>query len=137
LLSTLMTTLLVRLLIRLRLVLRTVVHLLVARRERLGIARQIWLLLRFARPIAWLILAHERLGIIVIAVKPLIGVLLAGRALLLRLLVVIGVLLTELFLRGGDKAKIVLGMLIVVLSGYRITGTLCVACELDIFFRDM
>lgn len=137
LLSPFMTALLVRLLIWLRLVLRTVVHLLVAGRERLGVTRQIGLLLRFSRAVAWFILAHERLGFIVIAVKTLVGVLLAGRTLLLRLLVVIWVLLTELFLRGGDQAKIMLGMLIVVLSGDRITRTLCVARELDIFFRDM
>ncbi len=136
-LSTFMTALLVRLLIWLRLVLRTVLHLLVAGRERLGITRQIGLLLRFSRAVAWFILAHERLGFIVIAVKTLVGVLLAGRTLLLRLLVVIWVLLTELFLRGSDQAKIMLGMLIVVLSGNRITRTLCVARELDIFFRDM
>jgi hypothetical protein len=137
LLSTFMTALLARLLIWLRLVLRTVLHLLVAGRERLGITRQIGLLLRFSRAVAWFILAHERLGFIVIAVKTLVGVLLAGRTLLLRLLVVIWVLLTELFLRGSDQAKIMLGMLIVVLSGDRITRTLCVARELDIFFRDM
>jgi len=137
LLSTFMTALLARLLIWLRLVLRTVLHLLVAGRERLGITRQIGLLLRFSRAVAWFILAHERLGFIVISVKTLVGVLLAGRTLLLRLLVVIRVLLTELFLRGSDQAKIMLGMLIVVLSGDRITRTLCVARELDIFFRDM
>jgi hypothetical protein len=137
LLSTFMTALLARLLIWLRLVLRTVLHLLVAGRERLGITRQVGLLLRFSRAVAWFILAHERLGFIVIAVKTLVGVLLAGRTLLLRLLVVIRVLLTELFLRGSDQAKIMLGMLIVVLSGNRITRTLCVARELDIFFRDM
>ena len=137
LLSTFMTALLARLLIWLRLVLRTVLHLLVAGRERLGITRQIGLLLRFSRAVAWFILAHERLGFIVISVKTLVGVLLAGRTLLLRLLVVIWVLLTELFLRGSDQAKIMLGMLIVVLSGDRITRTLCVARELDIFFRDM
>lgn len=137
LLSTFMTALLARLLIWLRLVLRTVLHLLVAGRERLGITRQIGLLLRFSRAVAWFILAHERLGFIVIAVKTLVGVLLAGRTLLLRLLVVIRVLLTELFLCGSDQTKIMLGMLIVVLSGDRITRTLCVARELDIFFRDM
>ena len=137
LLSPFMTALLIRLLIWLRLVWRTVVHLLVAGRERLGVTRQIGLLLRFSRAVAWFILAHERLGFIVIAVKTLVGVLLAGRTLLLRLLVVIWVLLPELFLRGGDQAKIMLGMLIVVLSGDRITRTLCVARELDIFFRDM
>lgn len=133
-----MTTLLVRLLlIWLRLMLRTVVHLLIAGRERLRIARQIGLLLRFARPVARLVLSHEWLGIIVLAVKSFVGALLAGCALLLRLLVVIRVLLTELLLGGSDQAKIVFGVLIVILSGDRITGTLRIACELNVFFRNM
>ena len=53
------------------------------------------------------------------------------------MLVVIGVLLSELFLRGGDQAKIMFGMLIVILSRYRIAGALRVARELNIFFRNM
>src|SRR5438105_1060968 len=125
------------LLIRLWLLLRTVLHLLIARREWLGIAWQVRLLLRFAWPVARLVLAHERLGIIVVAVKSLFGILLAGCALLLRLLVVIRVLLTELFLGGGDQAKIMLGMLVVVFSGDGIAGSLRVARELDVFFRNM
>ena len=137
LLSTFMTALLARLLIWLRLVLRTVLHLLVAGRERLGITRQVGLLLRFSRAVAWFILAHERLRFIVIAVKTLVGVLLAGRTLLLRLLVVVWILLTELFLRGGNQAEIVFGMLVVVLGRNRIARTLRVARELDIFFRYM
>ena len=113
-------------------------HLLIARRERLGIARQIRLLLRFTRSVARLVLAHEGLGVVIIAVKSLVGVLLAGGALLLlRLLVVIWILLSELFLRGGNQAKIVLGMLVVVLGRNRIARTLRVARELDIFFRYM
>jgi hypothetical protein len=138
LLSTFLATLIRLLLMRLRLMLRAVVHLLIARRERLGIARQIRLLLRFTRSVARLVLAHEGLGVVIIAVKSLVGVLLAGGALLLlRLLVVVWILLTELFLRGGDQAKIVLGMLVVVLGGNRIAGTLRVARKLDIFFRYM
>jgi hypothetical protein len=126
------------LLILLRLMLRAVMHLLIARRERLGIARQIRLLLRFTRSVARLVLAHEGLGVVIIAVKSLVGVLLAGGALLLlRLLVVVWILLTELFLRGGNQAKIVLGMLVVVLGRNRIARTLRVARELDIFFRYM
>ena len=133
-----MTALLVRLLlIWLRLMLRTVVHLLIAGRERLRIARQIGLLLRLARPVARLVLSHEWLGVIVLAVKSFVGALLAGCALLLRLLVVIRVLLTELLLGGSDQAKIVFGVLIVILSGDRITGTLRIACELNVFFRNM
>jgi hypothetical protein len=128
---------LVWLLIRLLLMLRTILHLLVARRERLGVTRQIRLLLRLARRVARLVLAHERLPIIVVPIKSLISILLRGSALLLGLLVVIGVLLTKLFLRGGDQAKVVLGMLIVVLSCDRIARTLGVARELDIFFRNV
>lgn len=135
--SPFMTALLVWLLIWLRLMLWSVVHLLIARREWLRISRQIGLLLRFARPVTRLILSHEWLGIVVLAVKSFVGVLLAGCALLLRLLVVIRVLLSELLLGGGDQTKIMFSMLIVILSGDRITGTLCVARELDVFFRNM
>ena len=138
-LATLIRLLLIRLLlIGLRLMLRAVLHLLIARRERLGIARQIRLLLRFTRSVARLVLAHEGLGVVIIAVKSLVGILLAGGALLLlRLLVVIWILLSELFLRGGNQAKIVLGMLIVVLGRNRVARTLRVSRELDIFFRYM
>jgi len=138
-LATLIRLLLIRLLlIGLRLMLRAVLHLLIARRERLGIARQIRLLLRFTRSVARLVLAHEGLGVVIIAVKSLVGILLAGGALLLlRLLVVIWILLSELFLRGGNQAKIVLGMLVVVLGRNRIARTLRVSRELDIFFRYM
>lgn len=138
LLSAFLATLIRLLLILLRLMLRAVMHLLIARRERLGIARQIRLLLGFTRSVARLVLAHEGLGVVIIAVKSLVGILLAGGALLLlRLLVVVWILLTELFLRGGNQAKIVLGMLVVVLGRNRIARTLRVARELDIFFRYM
>lgn len=134
-----LATLIRLLLIRLRLMLRAVLHLLIARRERLGIARQIRLLLGFTRSVARLVLAHEGLAVVIIAVKSLVGILLAGGALLLllRLLVVVWILLTELFLRGGNQAEVVLGMLVVVLGRNRIARTLRVARELDIFFRYM
>src|SRR5262249_51442759 len=61
-----LTGLLIRLLL---LMLRPIVHLLIAWRERLRIARQIRLLLRFARRVTWLVLAHERLGVIIVAVE--------------------------------------------------------------------
>lgn len=138
LLSAFLATLIRLLLILLRLMLRAVMHLLIARRERLGIARQIRLLLGFARSVARLVLAHEGLAVVIIAVKSLVGVLLTGGALLLlRLLVVVWILLTELFLRGGNQAKVVLSMLVVVLGRNRIARTLRVARELDIFFRYM
>jgi hypothetical protein len=138
LLSTFLTTLIRLLLILLRLMLRAVMHLLIARRERLGIARQIRLLLGFTWSVARLVLAHEGLAVVIIAVKSLFGVLLTGGALLLlRLLVIVWILLTELFLRGGNQAKVVLSMLVVVLGRNRIARTLRVARELDIFFRYM
>ena len=120
--------------------LRPIVHLLIARRKWLGIARQIRLLLGFTRPVAWFVLTHERLGVIIVAVKALVAALLCAtaRALLLRLLlIVVGVLLAELFLRGGDKTEIVFGMLVVIFGCYRVSGTLRVARELDIFFRNV
>ena len=120
--------------------LRTVVNLLIARRERLGIARQVRLLLGLRlRRVAWLVLAHKRLAIIIVAVKTFVGTLLSSCALLLLrlLLIVVGVLLAELLLRSGDQAEIMLGMLIVIFSGYRIAGALRVARKLDVFFCDV
>jgi hypothetical protein len=122
--------------IRLRLMLLAIVDLLVARWKWLSIAREIWLLLRFARRIARFILAHESLAIVIVAVETLVVPLLvlpAGCA-LLRLLIVVGVLLAELFLRGGNKTEIMLGVLVVILGGNRIAGALGVTRKLDIFF---
>ena len=128
-------------LLRLRLLmLRTVMYLLIARREGLRIARQVRLLLGLRlRRVARLVLAHKRLAVIVVAVKTFVGTLLSSCALLLLrlLLIVIGVLLAELFLRSGDQAEIMLGMLIVILSGHRIAGALRVARKLDVFFCDV
>src|SRR5882672_8365398 len=45
--------------------------------------------------------------------------------------------LTELFLGGGDQAKIMLGMLIVILGGHRIARAAGVARQLDVFFGDV
>lgn len=126
-------------LMRLLLVLRAIVYLLVARRKRLGVAREIRLLLGFARAVARFVLAHERLTVIIIAVEAFVVALLvlsAGRS-LLRLLIVVGVLLAELFLRGGDETEIMFGVLVVILSGNGIAGALRVARELNIFFRDV
>jgi hypothetical protein len=122
--------------IRLRLMLLAIVDLLVARWKWLSIAREIWLLLRFARRVARFILAHESLAIVIVAVETLVVPLLvlpAGCA-LLRLLIVVGVLLAELFLRGGNKTEIMLGVLVVILGGNRIAGALGVTRKLDIFF---
>jgi hypothetical protein len=125
--------------IRLRLMLLAIVDLLVARWKWLSIAREIWLLLRFARRVARFILAHESLAIVIVAVETLVVPLLvlpAGCA-LLRLLIVVGVLLAELFLRGGNKTEIMLGVLVVILGGNRIAGALGVTRKLDIFFSNV
>ena len=49
------------------------------------------------------------------------------------LLILLRLILPELFLRGGDDAEIVLGVLIVVFGGDRIACALRVARELDVF----
>jgi len=133
-LSSLMTTLAGLLLIWLLLMLWTIMHLLIAWRERLSVARQVRLLLGLARSVARLV--HERLGVVIVVVKSLVSALLARRALLL-LLVVVRILLTELLLSGGDETKIVLGVLIIVFGCNGIPRALRVASELDIFFRDV
>ena len=45
--------------------------------------------------------------------------------------------LAELLLGSGDQAEIMLGMLVVVLGGYRIAGRARVARQLHVFFGDM
>jgi hypothetical protein len=45
--------------------------------------------------------------------------------------------LTELFLGCGDQAKIVLGVLVVILGSDRIAGRACVARQLDVFLGDV
>src|SRR5216683_6566302 len=141
---------LVRLLVRLRvwmlLVLRTVVDLLIARREGLRVTRDIgllWLLNRLRhlrlRRIARFVLTHERLAVILAVVEVVVSRTLrrAALALLRLLIVVVGVLLAELFLRSSDQAEIMLGVLVVIFGGDRITRALRVARKLDVFFRDM
>ena len=121
--------------------LRTILDLLITRRKRLSIARQIRLLLRLSRSVAWLVLTHERLIVFFVPIEGVIAGLLlaAGRAALLMrlLLIVVRVLLTKLFLRRGDQAEVVLGVLIIILGGHRVARPLRVTRELDVFFRDM
>ena len=127
-----------RLLIRLLLMLRPVLHLLIARREWLGVARQIRLALLYLRLrcVARLVLSHEGLPVIVAIVEVVISGALrrAALALLRLLIVVIGVLLAELFLCRCDQAEIVFCVLIVILGRDRVAGTLRVARKLDVFF---
>lgn len=132
----------VGLLLMLLILLRAILDLLIARRKRLRITGQIRLLLRFARRVTWFVLAHEGLVVVVITIVAVVAAglrLAAGHAALLMrlLLVVVRVLLTKLFLRCGDQAKVVLGVLIIILSGHRVARTLRVTRELDVFFRDM
>ncbi len=124
---------------RLRLMLLTIVDLLVARWKWLSVARDIRLLLRLAWRVARFVLAHESLAVVIVAVKTFIVPLLVlpARRTLLRLLIVVGVLLAELFLRGGNETKIMFGVLVVILGGNRIAGALGIARKVDIFFRNV
>src|SRR5262245_64927125 len=115
----------VGLLLMLLMLLRAILDLLITRWKRLRITGQIRLLLRFARRVTWFVLAHNSLVVVVIAIVAVVatGLRLAARraALLMRLLlVVVRVLVTKLFLRCGDQAKVVLGVLIIILSGHRV-----------------
>ena len=42
-----------------------------------------------------------------------------------------------MLLRGGDQAEVMLGVLIIIFGCNRIAGTLRVARELNVLFRDM
>jgi hypothetical protein len=53
------------------------------------------------------------------------------------LLLVIRLALAELFLRSGDQTEIMLGMLIIIFRGDRVSGALRVAGELKIFLGDV
>ena len=112
--------------------------LLIARRERLRVARQIrlWRLRWRLRRVARLVLAHERLAVVFV-VEVVVGRTLRSALARLRLRIVIRVLLAELLLRSGDQAKIMLGVLIVVFRRHRIARALRIARELDVFLRDV
>jgi len=106
---------LIMLLVMLRLIM-----LWLARIERLGLARRE----RLA--------GHGRLvAIVIVAVVGIVTHAPAG--LLLREWLA----LTKLFLRGGDQAEIMFGVLIIIFGGDRISGTLRIAGELEIFFGDV
>jgi hypothetical protein len=98
---------------------------LLARIKRLRLARRKWLA------------AHG--GLIVAIVIAVIGKIAGHLAwLLLRLLLlVIGLILSQLFLRGRDQAEVMFGVLIVVLGGDWIAGTLRIAGKLEVFLGDV
>ena len=133
--------LLVLLVLLMLLMLRAILDLLITRRKRLRIARQIRLLLRLSRSVARLVLTHERLIFFFVPVEGVIAGLrlAAGRAALLMrlLLVVVRVLLAKLFLRRGDQPEVVFGVLIIILGGHWVARPLRVTRELDVFFRDV
>jgi hypothetical protein len=126
---------LLRLLMRLRVLLRllVVLRLLIVRRlvllRLLLLARIVGLLLRRER-----LAAHGRL-VIVAVVKRVVGVIAA----LLRLLLLIErrLGLPKVFLRGGDQAEIMLGVLVVVFCRDRIAGALRIAGQLQVFLGNV
>ena len=121
-------------LLRTRLMLWAAVLRLIARRERLRIARQIRLRLRRRRlwRVAWLVLTEERLAIVIAVIVVVVSRALRG-ALLRRWIVVIGILLAELFLRGGYQAEIVFGVLVVIFGRYAVAGGCRVTRESQVF----
>src|SRR5690242_13800860 len=112
--------------------------LLIARREELGIARQIRLRIAGAerrllaaalaalhrRARALVLAVVERLVLHVVAAMRVVAALAFGP-------IEVRLVLAELLLYGRDHAEIVLGMLIIVLGCHRIAGRLRVARELD------
>jgi hypothetical protein len=113
-----------------------VVEALLTRNVRLRLTRRIGLLrlslLRLTRRIAAIARAHPGLIRALVVVSVLIG---GVAALLLLVALIVGILLTELLLHRGDQAKIMLGVLEVVLGRHRIAGRLRVACELHVLVR--
>ncbi len=136
--------------LRLRLILRLVLLRRLLRLLRLVLLRLIVLLrrvvllrlmvLRLARIERLRLARRERFaghgGLFVIAIVVAVIAEIAARVARL-LLLVIGLALAKLFLRGGDQAKIMFGVLIIIFRGDRISGALRVAGELEIFFGDV
>jgi len=104
----------------LRLVILRLIVGLLARIVRLRLARCEWL-------------AAEVRLLVVAVVETVVG---AAQLTGLRLLI-IGLTLAKLFLRGCNDAEIVFGVLVIIFRGDRISGTLRVAGELEIFFGDV
>jgi len=116
--------LLLRLVLRLMVLLRLVLlMLLLASVERLRLAWRKWF-------------AGEMRLLVVVAVEAVVADIAAHIALLL-LLLVVGLALPVLLLGGGDQAKIMLGVLVVVFGSDRVAGTLRIAGELQVLFGDV
>jgi hypothetical protein len=125
----LLLRILLRLLVRLLVVLWLRLLRLLVLLRRLLLALIVGLLLRRER-----LAAHGRL-VIVAVVKRVVGVIAA----LLRLLLLIErrLGLPKVFLRGGDQAEIMLGVLVVVFGGDRIAGALRIAGQLQVFLGNV
>jgi len=104
------------------LIMLRLIMLLFARIDSLRLARREWL-------------AGQARLIIVTVVITVIGRIIARAA--AGLLLGKRLTLAKLFLRGGDQAEIMLGVLIIIFRGDRISGTLRIAGELEIFFGDV
>jgi hypothetical protein len=133
-LEVLLPGLVVRLLMRLLVLLRLLVVLRLLM-VRLLVLLRLLLLARIVRLLLW----RERLAadgrlVIVAVVKRVVRVIAA----LLRLLLIEGRLgLPKVFLRGGDQAEIMFGVLVVVFCRDRIAGTLRIAGQLKIFLGNV
>ena len=130
----LLVVLMLRPVLLVRLLIAPAVALRIARRVgRLGIARRVWrLIARVRLALHWLTL-HRLIHAVVAVVKIIVAVALAltDRRLVVR------VLLAELFLRRGDQAQIMLGVLVIILGGYRVARGRRIARQLNVFLGDM
>jgi hypothetical protein len=72
-----------------------------------------------------------------LVIVTVVAVILHISAQVARLLLEIRLSLAQLLLRGGDQTKVMFGVLIIVFSGHRISGTLRVTGELEIFLGDV
>src|SRR6185312_13742814 len=101
----------------------------VHRRLRLRLILRLRTMLALATMLARLLVTL--IGLLVVALMIASAALAHIRLLLLRLV------LAELFLRGGDQAEIMLGVLIVVFGGDGVAGRPRIARELQIFLGDV
>ncbi len=105
----------------------------VARRIRLIVTRRIGRLI-FAVAVTRLAATHHGMTLVVVIpviAKRFVAGLCSLRPIERRLT------LPELLLGGGDHAEIMLGMLVIIFCGDRISGTLRIAGELDVFFSNV
>ncbi len=79
---------------------------------------------------------HLRL-VVALVIIIIVGEVVVRPAATTGLLLEIRLGLAKLFLRGGDQAEIMLGVLIIIFAGNRIAGALRVAGELEIFFGNV